>query len=190
MLKGMALILTTLATALPMAAQNDTTLPDGPGKAIVQRMCVGCHKVKVIASKHATKDQWSTIVQQMVSRGADGTDEEIDIVVDYLATHYPPLKTAPPPASCSLLDQRIPPNVLSYASLLTASRANLEEMLHYRQSFADTPRSIRLQRKAKRPKDSASADISSTFGGRQLLQAASYLPELRSKAVGVGTAQR
>ncbi len=165
MLKGMALILTTLATALPMAAQNDTTLPDGPGKAIVQRMCVGCHKVKVIASKHATKDQWSTIVQQMVSRGADGTDEEIDIVVDYLATHFPPLKTEPPPASCSLLDQRIPPNVLSYASLLTASRANLEEMLHY-------------------------PDISSTFGGRQLLQAASYLAELRSKAVGVGTAQR
>src|SRR5258708_25516239 len=131
MLKGMALILTTLATALPMAAQNDTTLPDGPGKAIVQRMCVGCHKVKVIASKHATKDQWSTIVQQMVSRGADGTDEEIDIVVDYLATHFPPLKTEPPPASCSFLDQRIPPHVLSYASLLTASRANLEEMLHY-----------------------------------------------------------
>ena len=60
----------------------------GKGKAIVQRDCAGCHALKVITSKRATKEQWSTLVDQMVSRGADVPDEEIETVVDYLAKNF------------------------------------------------------------------------------------------------------
>ena len=37
-----------------------------------------------------TKDRWSKVVDEMVARGATGTDDEIDEVVDYLATHFGP----------------------------------------------------------------------------------------------------
>ena len=65
-------------------AANVASLPPGKGKAIVQRDCKGCHALKVITSKRASREQWSTLVDQMVSRGADVPDEEIETVVDYL----------------------------------------------------------------------------------------------------------
>jgi mono/diheme cytochrome c family protein len=97
----MILSLTATVTALPAIAQDNATLPDGPGKAVVQKMCVGCHGLSVIAAKHATPEQWANIVQQMVSRGADGTDEEIETVTRYLSASFPPLdkdKPAAPPS--------------------------------------------------------------------------------------------
>src|SRR5258708_30658905 len=69
-------------------AANVPSLPTGRGKAIVQRNCAGCHALKVITSKRASKEQWSTLVDQMVSRGADVSDDEIDILVEYLAENF------------------------------------------------------------------------------------------------------
>jgi len=144
MLKWTILVSTVLATALPVMAQdNDATLPDGPGKPIVQRMCTGCHKLKVVTSKHATKEQWATIVQQMVSRGAEGTDEEIDTVIDYLAKNFPPQKDekAPPPASQSSIEH-VGPNQLPNASLLTMSQSDVDSMLRYWRQSSEESRTI------------------------------------------------
>jgi len=78
-----------LTTILLLAASvNATTLPPGKGKAIVQRDCAGCHALKVVTSKRASKEQWSALVDQMVSRGADVPDEEIETVVEYLAKNF------------------------------------------------------------------------------------------------------
>lgn len=64
-------------------------LPPGDGKAIVQRACVGCHALKVVTSKRATPEEWSTVVNQMVSRGADVEDDEIETLVAYLSKNFP-----------------------------------------------------------------------------------------------------
>jgi competence ComEA-like helix-hairpin-helix protein len=69
-------------------AANTSTLPPGKAKAIVARECKNCHALKVVTSKRATKEQWSALVDQMVSRGADVPDEEIENVVDYLAKNF------------------------------------------------------------------------------------------------------
>ena len=69
-------------------AANAPSLPPGKGKAIVQRDCVGCHALKVITSKRASREQWSTLVDQMVSRGADVPDEEIETVVDVSSQEF------------------------------------------------------------------------------------------------------
>jgi mono/diheme cytochrome c family protein len=76
-------------------AANVASLPPGKGKAIVQRDCKGCHTLKVITSKRASREQWSTVVDQMVSRGADVPDEEIETVVDYLAKNFGAAKKQP-----------------------------------------------------------------------------------------------
>jgi competence protein ComEA len=80
-----------LASVLVLYLAASTTihsLPPGKGKAIVQRTCSHCHALKVVTSKRATKDQWSALVDQMVSRGADLNDDEIDLVIDYLAKNF------------------------------------------------------------------------------------------------------
>ena len=70
------------------ASPHATTLPPGKGKAIVQRTCTSCHALKVVTTKRASKEQWSTLVDQMMSKGADLQDDEVDIVVDYLAKNF------------------------------------------------------------------------------------------------------
>lgn len=76
--------------ATPAAPQSD--LPDGPGKAAVEKVCSGCHNFLVITQNRGSKEHWESIVDNMVSRGADGTDDEIDQVVNYLAANFGPLK--------------------------------------------------------------------------------------------------
>ena len=71
------------------ASLHGPDLPPGDGQAIVQRACGGCHALKVVTSKRATPQQWSTVVDQMVSRGADVDDDEIETLVAYLSKNFP-----------------------------------------------------------------------------------------------------
>ena len=76
-----------LAFALP---SDETALPPGEGQAIVQQKCASCHALKVVTGKRASRQQWSTIVDQMVTRGADVSDDDIDPLLDYLARNFGP----------------------------------------------------------------------------------------------------
>ena len=103
MLKVAAAAALFLVPVLASAQSSDTPppMPAGPGKAIVQRSCVACHSLSVITAKRAEPDEWNSLVQMMVSRGADLTDDEIPVVIKYLSEHYGPVKdqktTTPPP---------------------------------------------------------------------------------------------
>jgi hypothetical protein len=77
------------AQAAP-AASPKSALPDRAGKPIVERACAGCHSLKVIVTKKATRDDWTTVVNEMVTRGADLSDDEIDTVIEYLSTNFKP----------------------------------------------------------------------------------------------------
>ena len=101
------MVLTTFVY-LALAA-NAPSLPPGKGKAIVQRDCAGCHALKVVTSKRASKQQWSALVDQMVSRGADVPDEEIETVVEYLAKNFSATKA--PPATSENHHKNQPVNV-------------------------------------------------------------------------------
>lgn len=69
-------------------AANEQGLPAGKGQEIVQQNCAGCHVLKVVTSKRASKQQWAALVDQMISRGAEIPDEDIETVVDYLAKNF------------------------------------------------------------------------------------------------------
>ena len=73
-----------------MASAQD--LPEGKGKDLLQKICAECHGVDIIVSQTNTKDGWASVVDSMVARGAGGTKEELDTIVDYLAKNYAPKK--------------------------------------------------------------------------------------------------
>lgn len=77
----------TGATAL--AGPTGTQLPDGPGKATMQKICSGCHAPEIVVGRHETKDGWEQIVSDMVNKGANGTDDEFDQIINYLAANFP-----------------------------------------------------------------------------------------------------
>jgi mono/diheme cytochrome c family protein len=74
-------------------AQSDK-LPDGPGKATTEKVCGNCHGAEVVIGRQETRSTWAAIVDDMVQRGATGTDQELAQVVDYLATKF--AKPTPP----------------------------------------------------------------------------------------------
>jgi competence protein ComEA len=79
-----------MALLIVCSAASAQDLPDGSGKAVVQRMCSSCHALEVITGTRKTRNRWANTVDVMVSRGAAGTDDEIDQAIDYLATHFGP----------------------------------------------------------------------------------------------------
>jgi len=62
-------------------------LPDGPGKAELTKLCSGCHDLMFTVSTRETEEGWTRIVNDMRSKGADGTDEEFAKVIAYLTAH-------------------------------------------------------------------------------------------------------
>jgi competence protein ComEA len=68
---------------VPVAQAQD--LPAGKGKDVVEQVCGACHGTDLVSSRRATKQGWSYIVDDMVSRGASATNEQIQAINDYLA---------------------------------------------------------------------------------------------------------
>ena len=64
------------------------TLPDGPGKSAVEKVCLSCHLADVFAGHEGTLSHWKTTVDKMVARGAVATNEEFEAIEAYLARHF------------------------------------------------------------------------------------------------------
>ena len=94
MLRPFAFVLAGLtqffAQSIALQAQTAQPLPDGKGKSQFVRICSNCHGLEMATGHRNTKEGWSTVVDDMASRGAQGTDDEFELVVSYLAAHFGP----------------------------------------------------------------------------------------------------
>lgn len=70
------------------------SLPEGKGKAEFQRICSGCHTVSVATGERLTHDEWAGVVNDMSSRGAQGTSQEFNNIVNYLSANFGPSNPA------------------------------------------------------------------------------------------------
>ena len=58
------------------------------GKKLVEDICSLCHEWQRVKTQELTKEQWSGVIKGMISEGAPVTDEEFDLIVEYLAKNY------------------------------------------------------------------------------------------------------
>jgi competence ComEA-like helix-hairpin-helix protein len=70
-----------------MRAQD--VLPDAPGKDVTVKVCAGCHAADTVASVRHTPDGWRDVIAKMVAAGAEGTEQELESVFQYLSTQFP-----------------------------------------------------------------------------------------------------
>jgi len=75
---------------IPLGAQ---TLPDGPGKETFQMVCSMCHSPTAVIGKQGTKQWWQAKVTEMLQEVTDVPDADVDAIVNYLAAHFPIVKT-------------------------------------------------------------------------------------------------
>jgi len=76
------------AVAYTQNAPAQVRLPDAPGKDETVRLCGTCHEVERAAAVRLTRDGWQDTIAKMVDLGANGSDEELAKVLDYLAEHF------------------------------------------------------------------------------------------------------
>jgi competence protein ComEA len=77
----------TILTALfiaPLWAQDD--LPDGPGKAVVARVCAGCHGSEMFSGYYKAKAEWDDTISQMTDKGLSLSDADYNTILGYLST--------------------------------------------------------------------------------------------------------
>ena len=75
------------AAAAAVAVSGQQSAPE-PSKANFERLCGTCHEPERGTSSRRTRDQWLQTVNQMVARGAQGTDDDLMAVVEYLTLEH------------------------------------------------------------------------------------------------------
>jgi cytochrome c5 len=70
--------------------QQHGPLPDGEGKAILLNTCTICHDLQRVRTRRATPEGWKELLEEMIFEGAPLSDENIPILLVYLARNFRP----------------------------------------------------------------------------------------------------
>ena len=76
------------ASAAPGPQQPPPVAPTIDGKELLDSRCASCHSVSKVTGTTATAEEWDAIVTRMIAKGANLTEEEKAILVQYLAENY------------------------------------------------------------------------------------------------------
>jgi len=75
---------------LVLTAQAQS-MPEGKGKELLEKICTVCHDLDLVAGNHVDKKTWEDTIDEMVTRGADGTKDEIQTILTYVSKYLGPL---------------------------------------------------------------------------------------------------
>ena len=64
------------------------SMPEGEGKEMVEVMCVTCHTLETVLTRNKSQQDWRATLTDMISRGAQMSTSEVDVISNYLSEHY------------------------------------------------------------------------------------------------------
>jgi quinoprotein glucose dehydrogenase len=102
-----ALTVMTLSQARsqPSADGAAAGLPAGPGRDVVAQTCSNCHALGLAIGKRHTPEEWTSVIQMMIGRGAQIDAAQEAQIHDYLSAHFAPASeasvTAPRPGEAT-----------------------------------------------------------------------------------------
>jgi len=87
-------VLLTILGALVIVSCGTASAPEPtptvhPGKALVSSRCIGCHELNRVTNAAFDQQGWQLTVDRMVLNGAQLSEEQAVLAVDYLAQTYP-----------------------------------------------------------------------------------------------------
>ena len=83
---ALPLAVIALGTVASMAAVQPEARPAPPPE--FTKVCVRCHASDKVVEGRRYPAQWDQVIEQMVTRGATGSEEEFDVVYDYLVAQF------------------------------------------------------------------------------------------------------
>jgi mono/diheme cytochrome c family protein len=88
LLASLAVCLAPVVRAQDANAPSATQVPQDANSPVFTRVCGQCHTPDRIVATRRSGDQWQEVIDNMVSRGAKGSDDDFDAVFTYLMTHF------------------------------------------------------------------------------------------------------
>jgi cytochrome c5 len=85
---GLAIAAATLVAIAPLRAQYPT-LPEGPGRDLVEVTCGSCHDIEMVAINGRSEERWGLTIDEMVGYGLRLTPDDRALILRYLATYLP-----------------------------------------------------------------------------------------------------
>jgi competence ComEA-like helix-hairpin-helix protein len=81
------------ASMIPPVAPAQTTakpptLPEGAGKAVVEKVCLQCHAIFDVTRHPKTRREWVRVLGAMIDHGADLSDQNYETVLPYLSGNF------------------------------------------------------------------------------------------------------
>ncbi len=78
----------------PASSTKDAATRDrgqnGQAEAVLQRACTSCHGIDVTVGQPRSRDEWTDVVSRMIGNGAQLSDDEYALLIDYLAAQHGP----------------------------------------------------------------------------------------------------
>ena len=75
--------------AICLASSLMAQLPEGPGKEATTRVCSDCHEIQRAIAPRLDRDGWKAEINKMVNMGANASEQDFALILDYLAANYP-----------------------------------------------------------------------------------------------------
>jgi len=66
----------------------EARLLEGPGREETLKLCSACHEIERSVSLRQDRDGRKITINKMISLGAEGSEQELAMALDYLSTHY------------------------------------------------------------------------------------------------------
>jgi competence ComEA-like helix-hairpin-helix protein len=107
----------------PAAAQPES---DPKGAATFARVCSLCHDGARILSNRRSKSQWTEVIEKMMERGAQVSDEDFADVMDYLLRQYGRINVNKAASE-------------DLALVVGVSKKDADAIVHYRDNQGDFP---------------------------------------------------
>lgn len=80
----------SLFVPLLLAAAAWAQYPDNPGKAEAAKACKECHEIERSFSLKQDRAGWQGTLDKMVAVGANVSDRDYTLILDYLTKSFPP----------------------------------------------------------------------------------------------------
>ena len=77
-----------LSRVVALVATAQDRLPEGEGKIQVETSCASrCHPATTVMRAKRTPTGWEMVIDLMIERGAEVTDGEYEVILEYLSQH-------------------------------------------------------------------------------------------------------
>ena len=80
----------TIALLCAASLAQSAVLPDGTGKAETVKLCGRCHSLDQAVSLRQEQAGWAETISKMVNLGAQGSEDDLNTVLNYLVKFYGP----------------------------------------------------------------------------------------------------